>query len=1305
MPTDDDLARATEALARARERERRLRAELRASERLASERLARLETIHRHSDIGFAELDDQLRYRHVNGVLAAINGLPADAHVGRTIPEVIDSEEGRAAERVARRVLESGRASTNTEIRLATKGTAGSVRDWSVSFHPVRRDGASRPSGVDIVVRDVTKQRQQERCQALERDVVERLVSSDDSVDAVLEDVLALLVRAFGARAATLRRRDEPHDDGRSGARCSARSGGPDGHADAGDPALERFALEAFDPDVPPTLRWVDDFASAVPSGGAATYPSADAAPGTAFRVSIVDGERRLGVLAVLSAERLGDNPSARAMLERLGRKLGAFVRRRDDELRIRGRERELDALTRDLPDALLRVDRHGRIVFANAALSRLFGRGNTDTLIGRPANDVGAPAELLAPLDLAFDGDVPPAREFGLDGPEGQRWYRVRHVLEREADGEVGSVLAIIGDITERRRIVSALAERERRLERTLEEVDTLYRNLSIGLCVIDRQHRVVRLNDEMARINGDQARQHLEGQSLATLHPVFARAIDTLLNGVLERGDSVLGHELDGAFGPGGARCHWIVDLLPLRDGVGGTRAVSCTIQDVTSRKLTEQRLAARAAVAEVLGTVRDLDAEMPDVLAALERVFDPDISEYWTPDPDEHHLSRDIFRCSERLGDEEAVRRYFGDRTFAPGEGLPGVVWSEGHARRLIDARHDAQSARASEAKELGLRTAFGFPVMLDGRTIGVVTLFMGERLTTDAMLLEMMEQIGRDIGECERRLRGERALEHARVAAERANRSKSDFLANVSHELRSPLTAILGYADILDTRLTDPDDRHSVGTVRSNGQYLLALLNDILDLAKIESDKFEPDLDPVALADLVGEVRALMAVRATERSLVLDVRADGLLPERIVSDELRLRQILINLIGNAIKFTDTGSVTLALRFEENGVPLLVFDVIDTGIGMTDAQCGQLFEPFTQVDNSSTRRYGGTGLGLAISRRLARRLGGELSVRSTVGVGTTFTLTIPANIAPDTARTALLLDGPNLSAPQRDTVPSDLQALAAQVLVADDRPDIRAMVRRFLESAGAGVIAVTDGEAVIEALAGFADPSSWPDAIVMDMQMPRLDGYEATRRIRANGFDRPIVALTAAAMKGERERCLKAGCNDYLSKPIDGRLLIDTLAALIERHRRSGEAPSTDAAATAADDSAHGTEHTLRVLLVDDSQDAATATARLLTHSGHDVRTAGNGRSALQISDEWRPHVVLLDIGLPDIDGMEVARRIRTSRDDAPTLIALSGRTLDDGAGSPFDHHLLKPTRLQVLTGLLASVAERTFRSGKG
>ena len=891
-----------------------------------------------------------------------------------------------------------------------------------------------------------------------------------------------------------------------------------------------------------------------------------------------------------------------------------------------------------------------------------------------------------------------------------------MRHVPERAADGEVRGVLVIAQDVTERRRIASALAERERRLERTLDEVDALYRNLPIGLCVIDRHGRVARANDEFARLNGARA-DAIEGRGLDALRPAFADALGALLPDVLARGESVLGHELDGALGEGGERRHWVVDLLPLGDGAGGAHAASCAVQDITQRKLTEQRLAARAAVAEALRAARDTDATMPAVLDALARTFGADVGEYWTPEAGTGRLTCEAFRASERLGDPEAARRHFDDRALAPGEGLPGSVWAEGYARRLVDARHDARAARSSEGRELGLRTALGFPVFLDDRAVGVVTLFLRERLANDATLLEALEQIGRDIGESQRRLRDERALEEARAAAERANASKSDFLANVSHELRSPLTAILGYADLLEARLTDPDDRRSVETVRDNGRHLLALLNDILDLAKIESGKFEPERGPVDLGELVAGVRDLMAVRAAERSIALEARAEGPVPERVVTDGLRLRQILINLVGNAIKFTDAGGVTLVVRLV--GEPpdrRLAFDVVDTGIGMTRAQVERLFEPFTQVDASNTRRYGGTGLGLAISRRLARLLDGDLEVRSAPGEGTAFTLSLPAVPAPGAASVDLDLVATPAPADPDEATPADLPPLAARVLVADDRPDIRAMVCRFLERAGARVTAVADGEAALDAVAGATRASTPPDAIVMDMQMPRLDGYRATRRLREAGFAGPVLALTAAAMVGERERCLEAGCDDYLSKPIDGRTLVGALAALIARRRpdggpapdpgsddRDGPPPARATAPAASngprDGVPNGATRALKLLLVDDNGDAATATARLLGRAGHEVRTAGDGASALEIAGRWRPDVVLLDIGLPDIDGREVARRLRAAPGGAPTLVGLSGRAPEDvaGNGSPFDHYLLKPARIATLAALIASIAD--------
>jgi len=963
---------------------------------------------------------------------------------------------------------------------------------------------------------------------------------------------------------------------------------------------------------------------------------------------------------------------------------------RQADERSQAYRMHELDALGEHVPNGLLSIDRHRRLRFVNANAARLCDAAR-EALLDRVASTVGLPAELVAPLDRVFAGEAQGEVGFSIEHAEGRRWYEARYIVAQTDAGVATRVLVIVDDVSPRRRMMSSLAERERHLERALEEVGALYRNLSVGLCVIDRQLRVVRLNEEMARINGSPV-SHLQGASLARLHPELARLIGRRVEQVLDGGEGVRGHEFDGPFGAERERRHLVVDLLPLRPAQGGARAVSCALQDITVRKLTEQRLAARAAVAKVLGAARDLDAEIPSVLAALASVFDPLISEYWTFDPERGGLICTVFRASERFGAVRVTQRRADERVLSPGEGLPGAVWTEGHARRQIDSGQEPREARSAEADGLELRTGLGLPITLGGRVIGVITLFLSYRLATDERLLEELEQIGGDIGECERRLRSEHALDQARAAAEQASRSKSDFLANVSHELRSPLTAILGYADILDTRLDDPDDRNSVETVRKNGKHLLSLLNDVLDLAKIESGKFEADHEPITLSRLVGDVHALMLIRAVERSLDFSVRFEAELPERIVTDELRVRQILLNLVANAIKFTDTGSVTLSIGCTPGPSQRLVFEVIDTGIGMTAQQRDRLFEPFTQVDSSNTRRYGGTGLGLAISRRLARLLGGDIAVSSGAGVGTTFSLTIPLHAVPGTPWSALDLEAPDAGSALPVAILEGRSALEASILVADDRPDIRVLVRRFLETAGARVQAVADGEAVVEAL---RDGSAWPDAVVMDMQMPRLDGYEATRRLRAAGFDRPIVALTAAAMRGERERCLAAGCNAYLSKPLDGAELVTLVATWVDRYRNDVRQAASEPTKAQRD-----REAARRVLIVDDSADALTVTARLLEHAGHQVCTCGDGLAALRLDAEWRPDVILLDIGLPDISGEEVARRIRGAPGDAPLLVALSGQTpsASESARTPFDRHLLKPARLRVLTALLSSSEPR-------
>jgi signal transduction histidine kinase/DNA-binding response OmpR family regulator len=395
-----------------------------------------------------------------------------------------------------------------------------------------------------------------------------------------------------------------------------------------------------------------------------------------------------------------------------------------------------------------------------------------------------------------------------------------------------------------------------------------------------------------------------------------------------------------------------------------------------------------------------------------------------------------------------------------------------------------------------------------------------------------------------------------IREAKEAAESASVAKSRFLANMSHEIRTPLTAILGFAEnLLDPGASERERRDAVGTILRNGEHLLDILNDILDLSKIEAGKLAIEQIVVSPARLAADVSAIMRVRAEAKGVSLTIRYATAIPETIVTDPTRLRQILMNLIGNAIKFTERGGVELQIAsVQSQGEPKLRFDVSDTGIGMTADQLARLFEAFSQADASTARRFGGTGLGLAISRRLARFLGGEVTVESEVGRGSTFSLTIATGPLAGVPLVESPLDLE--SARQADRVDLDTIRLDARILLVEDSPDSQRLIAAFLRKIGAEVdVAESGREAIEKALALQHSPAPY-DIVLMDIQMAGLDGFEATRILRNEGFNQPVIALTANAMSGDREACLAAGCDDYAVKPIKRGELVRQIRALVAR-----------------------------------------------------------------------------------------------------------------------------------------------------
>ncbi len=385
-----------------------------------------------------------------------------------------------------------------------------------------------------------------------------------------------------------------------------------------------------------------------------------------------------------------------------------------------------------------------------------------------------------------------------------------------------------------------------------------------------------------------------------------------------------------------------------------------------------------------------------------------------------------------------------------------------------------------------------------------------------------------------------------LEAASREALAANSAKSEFLANMSHEIRTPLTAILGFADLLCENIEGEDQRAAAQTIQRSGRHLLALINDILDLSKIESGHMELDDAECSIVQVIEETVDMVRQRADHKGLTLTLAHESPLPETVRSDRTRLRQALVNLLGNAVKFTDQGSVDVRSRLiEDRSEPLIEIEVRDTGIGIPQDKLTTIFEPFSQADASTTRKYGGTGLGLAVTCRIAQLLGGRVTVDSEPGTGSTFTLEIPTGPLEGVKR--YLPDSTEARTLSTDAVEPKHRQLDCKVLLVEDGPDNRRLITMMLTKAGVELDVAENGRVGMDKAL-----SSHYDVVLMDMQMPVMDGYEATRSLRAAGYDRPILALTAHAMRGDEDQCLEAGCDAYISKPVDRGVLVESVSA---------------------------------------------------------------------------------------------------------------------------------------------------------
>ncbi|WP_376770958.1 response regulator [Marinobacter arenosus] len=539
---------------------------------------------------------------------------------------------------------------------------------------------------------------------------------------------------------------------------------------------------------------------------------------------------------------------------------------------------------------------------------------------------------------------------------------------------------------------------------------------------------------------------------------------------------------------------------------------------------------------------------------------------------------------------------------------------------------------------------------------------------------------------DATESHQRQRIEREREQERLEKELARNSaeaKSQFLANMSHEIRTPLAAIIGYGEtLLDPDLSDQEKHSSAETVVRSGRHLLDLVNDILDHSKIDANKLDVDVVSVNLPELLDEIRAFFAPRAREKGLDFSIICEYPLPEQVLTDPTRFRQIIINLCGNALKFTEKGSISLLMRCDREQEKLIA-RVVDTGIGMKPEQLGRLFDPFAQGSAAISRQYGGTGLGLSISRRLAEMLGGSIQVNSTYGEGSEFELSIRTG---SLANVHFLRDASELSQRRRGIPMVMAPRLSGRILCAEDNETNRRLVSLLVSRTGAELVHVGNGAEALD----MALRDSF-DLILMDIQMPVMNGRDATAALREAGVNTPVIALTANVMSEDIADYRLAGCNEHLAKPIDKQRFYETLARYLRVEAEQGERLDRS--------------FTGRVLVAEDNDDNRRLVERMLGRQGLEVVSVASGEDAVRRALSESIQLVLMDSHMPGMDGVDATRLLRQTGFRRPIIAFTAGdqketdALLDAGCDGVLD----KPIDNTHLQALLERFLQR--RSDKG